>query len=116
IFVADSAQQSKLQMININGQGLHTLLSITSPTQGMTNVQWSPDQSMVVFDEEQGDNQAVYLLHLTNGALQTEMGLTPDHLNYWPRAWIGNGIVAMQAGGAFGNGPLNTIYLLDITK
>lgn len=113
IFVADSTGPSKLQMINIDGQGLQTLASIKA---GITNVLWSPDQRMVVFDETQGDNQIVYLLQLMNGALQAEMEPSSDHLSFWPRTWVGNNIIAMQAGGAFGSGPLNSIYLLDITK
>ncbi len=113
IFVADSTGPSKLQMINIDGRGLKTLASITA---GITNVLWSPDQRMVVFDETQGDNQVVYLLQITNGSLQAEMEPSPDHLNFRPRAWVGNDIIAMQASGAFGNGPLNSIYLLDITN
>lgn len=95
LFVAISGNQAKLQMIRVDGQGLQTLYCATPPANGANpasaigNIQWSPNQQLVVFANYASDGGHDYLLNMQTGSVQTEIS-TGSGLSYPPLTWLDN--------------------------
>ncbi len=104
LFVSQSAGQTRLQMIRMDGQFLQTLYC-----GGIVDVQWSSNQRSVLFLGTAGVN----LLNVTTGALQVELASVRGP-SFRVRTWLDNtrAYIAFQPT----DSPADSLYILDITK
>jgi hypothetical protein len=86
----------KLQMIRKDGQGLQTLYCYpqrTGAPSNLTNLLWSPNQQLAVFEEPPAQGgpagPVVRLLNLSNGHVQT-IAHSGEHVAIQLEAWSGN--------------------------
>ena len=118
LFVTNYPQYAALQLVRMDGQGLQTLYCTTRD--GIQGVQWSPDQSQVVFSVKAVSGLLdVYLLKLSSGQLQPELvQLNSANPGYLPRTWADNTHVYIT--GVPASVQLTTsqngLYLLDTSK
>ena len=117
LFVATVDGESELRLVRMDGQGLQTLFCAPS-NMLIRDVQWSVDQTYVIFDEfpRSGGAPAVYLLNLSSGALQVEMPAPATGLALIPRTWLDAHRVLMVGIVPDSDAPPQNVYLLDINK
>jgi eukaryotic-like serine/threonine-protein kinase len=117
MFVAQVSGQSKLQLVRMDGQFLQTLYCASPPSGvdpgvALNGVQWSVDQKLAVF----ASNSSIYLLNVTNGALQVELTIPPQGfiISVHPRTWLDNtrAYVTLQGTDA----PPEMLAILDTSK
>src|SRR5205085_1966978 len=77
LFLAVTANESKLQMVRMDGQGLQTLYCAQGS--GLQNVQWSSKQRFVVFNQRGTVQTGVYLLDISSGSVQIELYPPPNN-------------------------------------
>jgi eukaryotic-like serine/threonine-protein kinase len=114
----------KLQMIRMDGLELQTLYCASGSVTEISNVQWSPDQKQVIFygGGHITGVQALYLLDIVHGTVQTEMSYSDPSTLYMPRTWIDARRVYLLGGTISSGGPEPTpvpvpkLYILDTTK
>ena len=118
LFVAIAGGQGKLQMIRMDGQGLQTLYC--APSEGtnisstLSNVQWSTNQRLVVFDHFSSssfNHYQVYLLSMTSGSVQLELSTGTF---YAPITWLDTTRVYLSR--QFTDSPPDSLYLLDTKR
>jgi hypothetical protein len=114
LFVSNGSDlRSKLQLMRMDGQGLQTLYCTPDFVQ---NVQWSPNQQLVIFSAITITGRAVpYLLTQSTGAVQQELLLPDEGLGFAARTWVDNTriyIVSLPAG----LGSQENLYILDTQK
>ena len=108
-----------IQLIRVDGQDQQTLYCApASSTIGdKTNVQWSPDQKLVIFAQTNLNDNIIslHLLNLLTGSAQVE--LTPSNANviYQPRTWVDNTRVYVTTDGSVDGIP-TTLQILDTAK
>ena len=105
LFVAHVSGQNKLQLVRMDGQFLQTLYC-GAPGE----VQWSTNQQLVLFS----DSGHIYLLNVTNGALQVEVSTGGATVSIHPRTWLDNtrAYLTLQ----LPDGPPETLVILDTSK
>ncbi|MFL5654608.1 MAG: hypothetical protein ACJ8CB_10575 [Ktedonobacteraceae bacterium] len=105
LFVAQVSGQNKLQLVRMDGQFLQTLYC-GAPGE----VQWSTNQQLVLFS----DSGHIYLLNVTNGALQVEVSTGGATVSIHPRTWLDNtrAYLTLQ----LPDGPPETLVILDTSK
>ncbi len=110
LFGASVANQSAIQLVRVDGQGLQTLYCGMNDGQGGVGaLQWSPDQKYVAFME----NHNVYLLNVATGTYRLEVSRN-NNLYYVPRTWLDNTRLYLS-GLLLGTESLPLkLYLLDI--
>lgn len=95
LFTTDQGDQVTLQLVRMDGQGLQTLYCSAN---GIGDIQWSPDQKIVVFMDglrlvrEGLGSPTVYSLDLTTGHLQVEL-VEPTAAGSFgasPASWLDN--------------------------
>jgi len=114
MFVSFVGGQAKLQLIRMDGQALQTLHcaplpSGANPAIALSEVQWSVDQKLVVFVSQPG----VYLLNVTNGALQVELTFAKG-TSIHPRTWLDHTRVYVTI--QLPDGPPESLAILDTSK
>ena len=118
LFVTNYPHYAALQLVRMDGQGLQTLYCTTRD--GIQGVQWSPDQSQVVFSVKAVSGLLdVYLLKLSDGQVQPELvQLNSANPGFLPRTWADNSRVYIT--GVPASIELTTnqngLYLLDTSK
>jgi Peptidase family M23 len=101
---------SEIQMVRMDGQGLQTLHCASRIPDGIIgDIQWSPDQKTVVFDQ----TTSFYLLDLTSGQLISQQSQGLNDKIYIPITWLDN--TRVYADGFIPNKSLCN-YILDIGK
>jgi eukaryotic-like serine/threonine-protein kinase len=116
VFLAwKTAGTLKLQVIRVDGQDLQTLYC-TDSSQGLDNIQWSPDQAHIAFTTEHNGLQmdTLYLLNTTNGNLQTETALSQAYKGY-PITWL-DATHLYTSGPSFQGAHPGALYLFDINQ
>ena len=118
LFVTNYPHYAALQLVRMDGQGLQTLYCTTRD--GIQGVQWSPDQTQVVFSVKAISGLLnVYLLKLSSGQLQPELvQLNSTNPGYLPRTWADNThvyITGVQASLQISTSQ-SGLYLLDTSK
>ena len=114
LFVAQSAGQVRLQLIRMDGQYLQTLYcGAGSPQGSILDEQWSTNQHLVVFLQVLQSGTAIYLLDVTNGALQVELPAVQT-LTFAPRTWLDNTRVYVTLERT--DSPPTILYILDTSK
>jgi len=114
LFVAQSAGQVRLQLIRMDGQYLQTLYcGAGSPQGSILDEQWSTNQHLVVFLQVLQSGTAIYLLNVTNGALQVELPAVQT-LTFAPRTWLDNTRVYVTLERT--DSPPTILYILDTSK
>ena len=104
LFVAHVSGQVKLQLVRMDGQFLQTLYC-GNPAEA----QWSATQQLVVFS----DSGNVYLLNMSNGALQVELSFSKG-VSIHPRTWLDK--IRVYVTIQFPDGPPETLAILDTSK
>lgn len=115
LFVSQSSNQVKLQLIRMDGQYLQTLYcGPGSPQENILDEQWSTNQKLVAFLQPlQQGGTIVYVLNMTTGALQADLTL-PSGAFFAPRTWLNNTLVYLTYEPT--DSPPTSIYLLDTSK
>ena len=115
LFVAQTSNQVKLQLIRMDGQYLQTLYcGPGSPQENILDPQWSTNQKLVVFLQPlQQNGTVVYVLNMTTGALQADLSL-PSGAFFAPRTWLTNTLVYLTYEPT--DTPPTSVYLLDTSK
>ncbi len=122
LFLSQVANQSEIQLVRMDGQGLQTLYCYKGSSGGEQGyLQWCPDQTLIVFDQRSsnGSGTTMKLLNMVNGNIRTLF--TSQSPMYAPRSWLDNThiyITNVATDVAQGPGaPANpNLYLLDIKK
>ncbi|GAC1685966.1 MAG: hypothetical protein PVS3B3_07210 [Ktedonobacteraceae bacterium] len=113
----------KLQMIRMDGQGVQTLYctqkySTGVPNPTLTEVLWSPNQQLAVFEEAPPSGgpagPIVRLLNLSTGTVKT-IAQSPMHISIQLAMWRGNTQVYYTLNEPPGVVLLNNVYALDVT-
>jgi dipeptidyl aminopeptidase/acylaminoacyl peptidase len=115
LFVTDYPQYDALQLVRMDGQGLQTLYCTTR--EAIQGVQWSPDQSRVIFSVRSISGLLnLYLLNMANGQVQPELVL-PNNANtgFLARTWANNSLVYVAGVPMSQQGPASEkgLYLLN---
>jgi eukaryotic-like serine/threonine-protein kinase len=122
LFLSKVSAQPAIQMVRMDGQGLQTLYC-GYPNNGIpasvTNLVWSPNQQLAVFEEPNPGGAPgapiVRLLNLGSGTLQTE--ITPTNRSgYVLRAWLNNTEVYMTGYYTNQAAPPHDVFILDLSK
>lgn len=120
LFVSKVNQQTMLQMVRMDGQGLQTLYCINGD---ITNVLWSANQQSVLFNASappQG-TVGIYLLNLKSGSIQLEVqpsdSGSPLHLKFVGTllTWLDNTRAYVKFSN-FAIAPDDSLGLLDISR
>lgn len=112
LFTSSNAQQTQLQVVRMDGQGLQTLYCTVGT--GLNNPQWSSDQQHVIFSAYGSGIETVSLLTMATGALQTELSV-PDSgggQGVIVRTWLDNSRIYLS--NIQIDQPPNLIYILNI--
>lgn len=75
---------AKIQVVNLNGQGLQTLYSV-APGSYVSGLEWSPDQRFLAFQEHLN----VYLLHVASRTTRLVIPAS-GYQGFLPRTWLDN--------------------------
>lgn len=115
LFVTDYPQYDALQLVRMDGQGLQTLYCTTR--KAIQGVQWSPDQSRVIFSVRSISGLLnLYLLNMANGQVQPELVL-PNNANtgFLARTWANNSLIYIAGVPRSQQGPASEkgLYLLN---
>ncbi len=115
LFVTNYQQYAALQLVRMDGQGLQTLYCTTRD--GIQGVQWSPDQSQVIFSVKSISGLLnLYLLTMANGKLQPEL-VQPNNTStgFLARTWANNSLVYVTGIPMNQQGSMrqNGLYLLN---
>ena len=119
IFTAVMTSQVKLQLVRMDGHALQTLYCATpasngaNPSSALSNVQWSPNQQLAVFNSYTGPASYLYLLNLQNGSLQTELSTNSGAIDT-PLTWLDN--TRLYLYGPEVDAPPQALYLLDTSR
>jgi dipeptidyl aminopeptidase/acylaminoacyl peptidase len=124
LFVARLTDHDELRLVRVDGKFSQTLL-YSQPYGALTDIQWSPNQQYVVFDEEppQSGPFITYLLDIAHRHLQVE--LTPTNaansservaLSFAPRKWLDNSHVLLVGTAPNDYSTPQNIYILDVQK
>ena len=95
LFVSVTANQAKLQLVRVDGQALQTLYCATpssngaNPSSALSNIEWSANQQLTVFNSYTGAASYLYLLNMPNGTLQTEISTVSGVIDT-PLTWLDN--------------------------
>lgn len=118
LFVADSPQSAALQLVRVDGEGLQTLYC--APPDSIQGVQWSPDQSQIIFSVRAVSGLLdLYLLKLSSGQLLPELvQLNDASTGYLARTWADNARVYVTEVSPTLQLTTNELglYLLDTSK
>jgi dipeptidyl aminopeptidase/acylaminoacyl peptidase len=119
IFTAVTTSHVKLQLVRLDGQALQTIYCATpasngaNPSSVLSNVQWSTNQQLAVFNSYTGPASYLYLLNLQNGALQTELSTNSGVIDT-PLTWLDN--TRLYLYGPEVDAPPQALYLLDTSR
>ncbi len=122
LFLSKVSGQPAIQMVRMDGQGLQTLYC-GYPNNGIpasvTNLVWSPNQQLAVFEEPNPGGgpgaPIVRLLNLSSGTVQTE--ITPTNRSgYVLRVWLNNTQVYMTGYYTNQAAAPHDVYVLDLSK
>jgi eukaryotic-like serine/threonine-protein kinase len=119
LFVSVTANQDKLQLVRMDGQGLQTLYCASpasngaNPASALNNIEWSANQQLTAFNSYTGAGSYLYLLNMRNGTLQTELSTISSVIDT-PLTWLDN--TRLYVYGPEVDAPPQAIYILDITK
>ncbi len=119
IFTAVMTSQVKLQLVRMDGRALQTLYCATpasngaNPSSALSNVQWSTNQQLAVFNSYTGPASYLYLLNLQNGSLQTELSTNSGAIDT-PLTWLDN--TRLYLYGPEVDAPPQALYLLDTSR
>jgi hypothetical protein len=122
LFISSVNGQPALQMVRMDGQGLQTLYcapsNLTSPnsfSSALSNLVWSTDEQMVIFDQQGSSAPPTFLLlNLATGVVQIELQIDPNSsLSYTPRVWIDDTHLALFARSSSEYSQETSIYVLD---
>jgi hypothetical protein len=111
----------ELQMIRKDGQGLQTLYCYpqrTGAPDNLSNLLWSPNQQLAVFEEPSvyggPAGPTVRLLNLGNGSVQT-IAHSGEHVAIQLEAWLGNTQVYYTIFAPPMTQLYNNVYALNVT-
>lgn len=119
LFVAIASNQPKLQLVRMDGTMLQTLYCAqvapngAAATSALSNVEWSTNQKLIIFNSYNSAGNQVLLLNAQTGNLQTE--LTVSNGGPYPVAtWLDSTRVYLL--GQSIDAPADSLYLLDTSK
>lgn len=119
LYVARLTDHDELRMVRLDGTFNQTLLN-SQPYGALTDIQWSPNQQDVLFDEEppQSGPFITYLLDIPHQHLQVEIAPSnsTNALSFAPRKWLDNTRVLLIGTAPDDYATPQNIYLLDIQK
>src|SRR5947209_6057940 len=79
-------------MVRVDGQYHQTLYCAqvigANISDGISSVQWSPNQRLVAFEEGGQGISTVYLLNIVKGLLSTALRIPNPQTSYVPVAWL----------------------------
>ncbi len=119
LFVSVTANQDKLQLVRVDGQALQTLYCAApasngaNPSSALSNIEWSVNQQLTVFNSYTGAASYLYLLNMPNGTLQTEISTVSGVIDT-PLTWLDN--TRLYVNGPEVDAPPQALYILDTTK
>jgi len=119
LFVSVTANQAKLQLVRVDGQALQTLYCAApasngaNPSSALSSIEWSVNQQLTVFNSYTGAASYLYLLHMPNGTLQTEISTVSGVIDT-PLTWLDN--TRLYVNGPEVDAPPQALYILDTTK
>ena len=114
LFVSQTSNQVKLQLIRMDGQDLQTLYcGPGNPQENILSVQWSTNSKYVVFLQLLQSGTAINVLNMSTGALQADLTL-PTGATFSPRTWLDNTRVYLTYEPT--DSPPTSVYLLDTSK
>jgi eukaryotic-like serine/threonine-protein kinase len=119
LFMAVTTNQTKLQLVRMDGQALQTLYCATpasngaNPASALSNVEWSANQQLTVFNSYTGAASYLYLLNMRNGTLQTELSTISGVIDT-PLTWLDN--TRLYVNGPEVDAPPQALYLLDTSR
>jgi len=115
LFVSQTSNQVKLQLIRMDGQDLQTLYcGPGNPQENILDPQWSTNQKLVVFLQLlQQNGTVIYVLNMTTGVLQADLSM-PSGAVFAPRTWLDNTRVYLTYEPT--DSPPTSVYLLDTSK
>jgi hypothetical protein len=118
LFAAQIANETKIQLVRVDGQDLQTLYCSTA-SQSVSDLLWSPDQKSVIFSLMTSTNSGpsfsgIYLLDIMNGMILQELGAQAS-LSPMFAMWLDNTKVYLTDEDGASPGTEN-IYLLDTGK
>lgn len=102
--------QNRLQLIRMDAQYLQTLYC---SAEGPFDVQWSTNQKLIVFLQNNATGQSVDLLNTTNGVVQTELTVSNANLINL-RTWLDNKRIYLTNVNI--DQPPSIAYILDTSK
>ena len=113
LFISVTLNQSKLQMIRMDGQGLQTLYCSNS-TNSFYDLQWSVNQKLIAFS----NGSDIFLLNVLNGSLQRMFHpgnlINQDIEGYHIETWLDNTHLYLLTQPL--DQPAGTLSILDITR
>jgi len=119
LFVTDTTKQVKLQLVRMDGQALQTLYCATPasngaiPASALSNIEWSANQQLAVFNSYTGAASYLYLLNMQNGTLQTELSTNSGAIDT-PLTWLDK--TRLYLNGPEVDAPPQALYLLDTSR
>jgi len=119
LFVSVTANQDKLQLVRMDGQGLQTLYCASpasngaNPASALNNIEWSTNQQLTAFNSYTGAGSYLYLLNVRNGTLQTEISTYSSVIDT-PLTWLDN--THLYVNGPEVDAPPQALFILDTTK
>lgn len=112
---ADSQHSALFQLVRMDGKGLQTLYCTVASVQ-VTNIQWSFNQKFIIFDttDSKTKESTVTLLEVATAKLRTELETTNGQQNFRTVTWLDNERIYILRNDE--QRPVETLYILDITK
>lgn len=117
LFNSQALNDSMIQMVRMDGQGLQTLLCVIPTT--LRSLQWSPDHSMIVYSVQSVSGiENVFLFNMATGLIRAEIIQNNGaSLGFEARTWLDNTrVYLIGVPNPATPSPLRSLYILDTKK
>ncbi|HEX9134574.1 MAG TPA: hypothetical protein VF844_19975, partial [Ktedonobacteraceae bacterium] len=117
LFNSDTGNDSEIQLVRMDGQGLQTLLCVLPTT--LHSIQWSPDHSMIVYSAQAVSGlENVLLLNMATGVVQPEIvQVNSASMGFEARTWLDNTrVYLVGVPNPATPSPQRSLYILDTKK
>lgn len=114
LFNSNTGNDSEIQMVRMDGQGLQTLLCVLPTT--LHSIQWSPDHSMIVYSAQAVSGlENVLLLNMATGVVQPEIvQVNSASMGFEARTWLDNTrVYLVGVPNPATPSPQRSLYILD---
>jgi hypothetical protein len=119
LYVLVTKHTSVIQLIRVDGKYQQTLYCAPANTTlgDKTNLQWSPDQKLLIFAQTNLSTHltSLDLLNLSTGRVQVELTPPAASIIYQPRTWLDDTRVYVTMESTV-DGPPSTLQILDTGK